>query len=47
MLHETMSVEMRAAIMSAITAVPATNPLSRAKTAFYLVVTSAEYQVER
>ena len=47
MLHGTMSAEMRAAITAAIAAVPATNPLSRAKTAFYLVVTSAEYQVER
>ena len=47
MMHGTMSAEMRAAIIPAITAIPATNPLSRAKTAFYLVVTSAEYQVER
>ncbi len=47
MLHGTMSGEMRAAITAAIAAIPATNPLSRAKTAFYLVVTSAEYQVER
>jgi uncharacterized protein (DUF1800 family) len=47
MLHGMMSAEMRAAITAAIAAVPATNPLSRAKTAFYLVVTSAEYQVER
>jgi hypothetical protein len=47
MTHGTMSAAMRAAIIPAITAIPATNPLSRAKTAFYLVVTSAEYQVER
>jgi uncharacterized protein (DUF1800 family) len=47
MLHGTMTAEMRAAITPAITAIPATNPLSRAKTAFYLAVTSAEYQVER
>jgi uncharacterized protein (DUF1800 family) len=47
MMHGTMSDEMRAAIIAAIAAIPATNPLSRAKTAFYLVVTSAEYQVER
>jgi uncharacterized protein (DUF1800 family) len=47
MMHGTMSPEMRAAILPAINAIPATNTLSRAKTAFYLVVTSAEYQVER
>jgi len=47
MTHGTMSAQMRAAIIPAITAIPATNPLSRAKTAFYLVLTSAEYQVER
>ena len=47
MLHGTMSVDVRATITTAINAIPATNPLSRAKTAFYLVVTSAEYQVER
>ncbi len=47
MMHGTMSAEMRAAITPAITAIPTSNPLSRAKTAFYLVVTSAEYQLER
>jgi uncharacterized protein (DUF1800 family) len=47
MMHGTMSAEMRAAIVPAINAIPATNPLSRAKTAFYLVVTAADYQVER
>jgi hypothetical protein len=47
MMHGTMSAEMRAAILPGINAIPASNPLSRAKTAFYLVVTSAEYQVER
>lgn len=47
MMHGTMSTEMRSAITSAVIAIPANNPLARAKTAFYLVVTSAEYQVER
>jgi len=47
LLHGTMSSAMRSAITTAVNAVPATNPLQRAKTAFYLVVTSAEYQVER
>jgi Protein of unknown function (DUF1800) len=47
LLHGTMSAAMRASITAAVNAVPANNPLTRAKTAFYLVVTSAEYQVER
>jgi uncharacterized protein (DUF1800 family) len=47
LLHGTMSGAMRASITAAVNAVPANNPLTRAKTAFYLVVTSAEYQVER
>jgi len=47
MMHGTMSAQMRAAIVPAINAVPASNPQSRARTAFYLVVTSPEYQVER
>jgi hypothetical protein len=38
---------MRAAILPAINAVPATDPATRAKTAFYLVITSPQYQVER
>ena len=32
---------------AAVTAVPATNPLKRARTAVYLVATSSQYQVER
>jgi uncharacterized protein (DUF1800 family) len=47
MLHGTMPAQMRNAILPAIAAVPASDPLTRAKTAFYLVVTSSEYQVER
>ena len=47
MMHGTMSAEMRAAITPAINAIPASNPQTRAKTAFYLVLTSSEYQVER
>ena len=41
---------MRTSIVTAINAIPATttaNLLSRAKTAFYLVASSAQYQVER
>jgi len=47
MMHGAMPAAMRSAIAGAINAIPANNPLLRAKTAFYLVVTSAEYQVER
>jgi len=47
MLHGTMPAAIRAAIIPAINAVPATDPLTRAKTAFYLVITSPQYQVER
>jgi len=47
MLHGTMPPAMRAGLVAAIDAVSATDTLTRAKTAFYLVVTSSEYQVER
>jgi len=47
LLHGTMPAAMRASIVTAINAVAATDPLTRAKTAFYLVVTSPQYQVER
>ena len=47
MLHYTMSPAMRAALVGALDAVPATDTLTRARTGFYLVVTSPEYQVER
>jgi hypothetical protein len=47
LLHGTMSAAARAAILPAVTAVPAGNPVARAKTAFYLVATSSLYQVER
>ena len=45
MLHGTMSASTRAAIIPAINA--ATDPLTRARTAFYLVATSSQFQVER
>jgi hypothetical protein len=47
MLHGTMSPAMRAGLVSAMNAVSGTDTLTRAKTGFYLVVTSSEYQVER
>ena len=47
LLHSTMSAAMRTGLVSAINAVPASDTATRAKTAYYLVVTSSDYQVER
>jgi hypothetical protein len=47
LLHSAMSSAMRDSVIGAVTAVPATNPLKRARTAVYLVATSSQYQVER
>ena len=47
LMHGTMGSAMRSTILAAVTAVPASNTLMRAKTAYYLVVTSPQYQVER
>jgi len=38
---------MRAAILTAVSAVPSSDPLDRAKTAAYLIVSSSQYQVQR
>ena len=47
LLHGTMGAQMHSAIAAAVDAIPASNPLARAKTAYYLAVTSPQYQVER
>ena len=47
LLHDTMPAAMQTSLLSAIELVPATDPLTRAKTAFYLTITSPQYQVER
>ncbi len=47
MLHGTMSAAMRSGLAAAVGAIPATDTLNRARTAYYLVVASSEYQVER
>jgi uncharacterized protein (DUF1800 family) len=47
MLHGAMSPAMRAGLIAAVDAIPATDTLTRARTGFYLVLTSPEYQVER
>lgn len=45
LLHGTMSSQMRASIVQAVSAVAATNPTKRIRTAIYLVASSAQYQV--
>ncbi len=47
MMHGTMSTEMRNIITTAVLAVSSANPLTRARTALYLVATSSQYQVQR
>ena len=47
LLHGTLSQDAHDAIVTAVDAVSATDALARAKTAFYLVATSSQYQVER
>ena len=47
MMHETMTAQNRSTILTAVNAVAATDPLTRAKTAIYLVATSSQYQVQR
>src|SRR5262249_3473104 len=47
LLHGTMSDDMRAGIVDAVSAVAANNPFKRAWTAVYLVFTSSQYQVQR
>jgi uncharacterized protein (DUF1800 family) len=47
LLHGAMSSAMRDSVITAVTAVPVSNPLKRARTAIYLVATSSQYQVER
>ncbi|MDQ3686475.1 MAG: DUF1800 family protein, partial [Acidobacteriota bacterium] len=47
LMHGRMSVEMRDSIIRAVSAVPGSNPLKRARTGLYLVATSPQYQVER
>ncbi len=47
LLHRTMPAAMRTGLVTAVNAIAATDTLSRARTGYYLVVTSSEYQVER
>jgi uncharacterized protein (DUF1800 family) len=47
LMHGTMPAAMQTSLLGAIALVPASDPLTRAKTAFYLTITSPQYQVER
>jgi len=47
MMHGTMTAQNKATIMTAVNAVVATDPLTRARTAIYLIATSSQYQVQR
>ncbi len=47
LMNGTMSAQMKAAIVSAVSAVSATDTLGRARTAVYLVAASPQFQVER
>src|SRR6266851_1573348 len=47
LLHGTMIGPMRAAILTAVGAVPSGDPVGRARTAAYLIVSSSQYQIQR
>jgi uncharacterized protein (DUF1800 family) len=47
MMHSTMTAQNKATIMTAVNAVAATDSLTRARTAIYLIATSSQYQVQR
>lgn len=47
MLHGILSDQHRAAVQTAVAAVPASNSLLRVKTAIYLIAASSQYQVQR
>jgi len=47
MMHGTLSPEHRNAILTAVLAIPANNPLLRTKTAVYLLAASSQYQIQR
>jgi hypothetical protein len=47
LLHGTMIGPMRQAILTAVSAVPSSDPMGRAQTAAYLIVSSSQYQIQR
>lgn len=46
-MNGAMSPQMRSTILTAVTAVPSNQPLMRARTALYLVLTSSQYQIQK
>lgn len=47
LLHGTMTTQMKNTILTAVTAIAASSPQTRAQQAIYLVVTSSQFQVQR
>ena len=47
MMHGTMTAQNKATMMTAVNALPSTDPLGRARAAIYLIATSSQYQVQR
>ena len=47
LMHSTMSPQMRATILTAVTSINSTNSLARAQQAIHLVTSSSQYQVQR
>jgi len=47
MLHGTMSSEHSTSVLNAVLAVPASDPILRARTAIYLLSSSSQYQIQR
>ncbi len=47
LLHGTMSLALRAIVVTAVSSVAGTDPVLRARTAVYLVASSSQYQLER
>jgi len=47
LMHGTMTAQNRAAVLSAVQALPATDTLGRARAAIYSIATSSQYQIQR
>jgi uncharacterized protein (DUF1800 family) len=47
MMHNTMPAAMRNSILTAVTAIPVANTLTRTQAAIYLIATSSQYQIQR
>ena len=47
MMHGTLTPEQRSLVLNAVTIIPASDPVLRAKTAIYLIAASSQYQVQR